>query len=95
MSARVGSLVKSAGQPDAGNPHVRLEEGAPVAAATAGYSGTAYRKGQLQLWPVLQPNPTGPYSTIPDRHPATPAARRTIHVRGLMRAFRCSGSRGG
>jgi len=26
----VGSLVKSAGQPDAGNPHVRLEEGAPV-----------------------------------------------------------------
>ena len=29
-SARVGSLVKSAGQPYAGKPHVRLEEGAPV-----------------------------------------------------------------
>jgi len=27
---REGSLVKSAGQPYAGNPHVRLEEGAPV-----------------------------------------------------------------
>jgi hypothetical protein len=31
--ARVGSLVKSVGQPGAGNPHARLEEGAPVAAA--------------------------------------------------------------
>jgi hypothetical protein len=30
-SSRVGSLVKSVGQPDAGDPHVRLEEGAPVA----------------------------------------------------------------
>ena len=27
---RVGSLVKSVGQPCAGNPHARLEEGAPV-----------------------------------------------------------------
>jgi hypothetical protein len=30
MTARVGALAKSAGQPYAGNPHVRLEEGAPV-----------------------------------------------------------------
>ena len=30
----------------------------------AGYSGTAYRKGQQQLWPVLPFNPTGPYSTL-------------------------------
>jgi hypothetical protein len=30
MSFRVGSLVKSAGPPYAGNPHVRWEEGAPV-----------------------------------------------------------------
>ena len=30
----------------------------------AGSSGTAYRKGQPRLRPVLQLNPTGPYSTV-------------------------------
>lgn len=30
VNARVGALAKSAGQPYAGKPHVRLEEGAPV-----------------------------------------------------------------
>ena len=34
-NARVGSLVKSVGQPGAGNPHARLEEGAPVTLRTA------------------------------------------------------------
>jgi hypothetical protein len=30
VSARVGALAKSVGQPCAGKPHARLEEGAPV-----------------------------------------------------------------
>ena len=30
VNARVGALAKSAGQPCAGKPHARLEEGAPV-----------------------------------------------------------------
>lgn len=29
-SPDVGAFVKSVGQPDAGKPHVRLDEGAPV-----------------------------------------------------------------
>ena len=34
----------------------------------AGHSGTAYRKGQQRLRPVLQHVPTGPYSTIRQAH---------------------------
>jgi hypothetical protein len=30
VNARVGALAKSVGQPCAGKPHARLEEGAPV-----------------------------------------------------------------
>ena len=67
QSSRVGSLVKFAGQPYAGNPHVRLEEGAPVGTPWRDTQALPTERGSPGYGPSLQLNPTGPYSTPPHR----------------------------
>jgi hypothetical protein len=56
----VGSLVKSAGQPDAGKPHVRLEEGAPVGRPWRDTQALPTERGSNGYGPPYSPTRPGP-----------------------------------
>ena len=81
---REGSLVKSAGQPYAGNPHVRLEEGAPVGtpcedtqAPPTERGGNSYGLAKAQPNRALLYNPGAAARLVPERY-VTVGAPRTI-----------------
>ena len=80
MNARVGSLVKSAGQPYAGNPHVRLEEGAPVGTPCEDTQAPPTERGG---------NGYGLATALPDR--ALLYEVRGAHLRTLMQSSSGSG----
>ena len=67
MSTRVGSLVKLAGQPYAGDPHVRLEEGAPVGSPREDTQAPSTERGgnSYGLATASRPGPT--LQSDPDR----------------------------
>ena len=64
-SVRVGSLVKSAGQPYAGNPHVRLEEGAPVGTPWRDIQALPTERGSSSYGPSYSPTRPGPTLRAP------------------------------
>jgi hypothetical protein len=67
VSAHVGALVKSVGQPCAGKPHARLEEGAPIGLSHARILRHRQPKGAATAMASLQPSSIGPYSTAQRR----------------------------
>lgn len=60
VSFRVGSLVKSAGQPYARNPHVRLEEGAPVGTPWRDIQALPTERGSSSYGPSYSTTRPGP-----------------------------------